>query len=222
MNGDFAENIHYELDLGRDTIWRYYLAGNAIFRYNGFKFGLGSFFQYSEAGKEFLNPSMIVNLGLELPGLLFADFSTILTFRENLTKQGNFGYNYLAFSVGYWTQNLIAGIYYDFREFEERRTDTLLVRDSLSRLFFHAGVYDKNRMLTINFDAGLAILEFEMTQTDSELEETRVLFAGLEFIIQMGGSLSWRIKGEFPYPFNYPSDFFWYTVQTGFTIRLAD
>jgi hypothetical protein len=222
LNGDFAENISYTFDLGRDTIWRYYLAGEAVFRYNGFKFGIGTFFQYSEAGQEFLKPSMIVNLGFELPGFFFVDCGTILTFRENLTKQGNFGYNYLAFSVGYWTQNLIAGFFYDFREFEERRTDTLLVRDSLTRSFFHAGIYDKNRMFTVNFDAGLEVLEFEMTETDSATVEMQVLFAGIEFIIQMGGSLSWHLKAEVPYPLEYPSDFLWYTVQTGFTIRLAD
>jgi hypothetical protein len=222
LSGDFVENISYELDLGLDTVWRYYLAGSAVFRYNAFKFGVGSFFQYSEQGNEFLNPSMIVNLGLEFPGAFFMDFKTILAFHENLIKEGNFSYNYLAFSIGYWTQNLIAGFYFDFKEFEERRTDALLVRDSLARYFFHAGIYDKNRMFTVNFDAGYETLEFEMTDARADMAKAEALFVGLELIIRITSGFSWHIKGEIPYPFVYPADFFWYTAQTGFTIRLAD
>jgi hypothetical protein len=222
LSGDFMQNISYELDLGMDAVWQYYLMGDAVFRYNAFKFGFGTFFQYSEAGKEFLNPSMIINLGIEFPGAFFADFKTILSFYENLVKTGNFAYSYLAYAIGYWTQNLIAGIYFDSREFEERRTDTLLVRDSLTRYFFHAGIYDKNRMFTVNLDLGYEVLEFEMTETERDIAKAEAFFAGLEFIIQISNGLSWHIKGEIPYPFSYPSNFFWYTVMTGITIKLVD
>jgi hypothetical protein len=222
LSGEFSQNITYKLDAGLDTIWRYYLAGGAVFRYNALKLGIGTFFQYSDIGKEFMHPSMIVNFGFEFPGAFFADFMIILSFYENLQKAGNFGYNYLACSTGYWTQNLIAGLSFDFKEFEERRIDTLLVRDSLTRYFFHAGIYDKNRMFTVNLDFGYEVLEFEMTETDSALAKAEALFAGVEFIIQMTNGLAWHIKGEFPHTLTYPSDFFWYTVLTGITIKLAD
>jgi hypothetical protein len=222
LSGDFATNISYRLELGLDTIWRYYLAGEAAFRYNALKIGLGTFFQYSESGKEFLNPAMIVNLGFEFPGIFFIDFKTILLFYENLEKKSNFGYDYLALSTGYWTQNLVAGLYFDFKEFREKRTDTLLVRDSLTRYYFHVGIYDKNRMFTVNLDFGYEVLEFEMTTTKSDLAQTQAVFAGIEFIIQMTNSLAWHIKAEIPRPFVYPTDFFWYTALTGLTIKVSD
>jgi hypothetical protein len=222
LSGEVAQNITYELDAGLDTIWRFYLAGGAVFRYNPLKFGFGTFFQYSDIGKEFLNPSLIVNVGVEFPSFFFADFTTILSFYKNLAKTGNFGYSYLACSAGYWTQNLIAGFNYDFKEFEERRLDDLLVRDSLARYFFHAAIHDKSRRFTVNVDFGYEVLEFEITKTDSSLAKTEALFAGLEFIIQMTNSLAWHIKGEFPHTMEYTTDFFWYSVQTGITIKLAD
>jgi hypothetical protein len=222
LSGEFAQNITYKLDAGLDTVWRFYLAGGAVFRYNALKLGFGTFFQYSDIGKEFLNPSMMVNLGFEFPGLFFADFMTMLSFHENLAKTGNFGYNYLACSAGYWTQNLIAGFSFDSREFEERRLDDLLVRDSLARYFFHAAIHDKSRIFTVNVDIGYEVLEFEMAKTDSGLAMAEALFAGLEFIVQITNGLSWHIKGEFPYPIDYSANFFWYTALTGITIKLAD
>jgi hypothetical protein len=222
MSGDFSTNISYRLNLGLDTVWRYYLAGEAVFRYNALKFGFGTFFQYSEYGKEFLNPGMIVSLGFELPGAFFADIRTILTFYEDLEKKGNFGYDYLAFSVGYWTQNLIAGIYYDFKELKEKRTDTLLVQDSLGRIFFHTGIYDKNRMFTVNLDFGYEMLGLKMTGTKENIDQIQALFASIEFVFQMSNSVAWHIKGEIPWSFTYPLDDFWWTALTGFTIKLAD
>jgi hypothetical protein len=226
LSGDFSTNISYRLDLGFDTIWRYYLAGEAVFRYNPVKLGLGTFFHCSkpeyELATDFLNPGMIVNVGFEFPGALFADFKTILTFYEKLEKKGNLGYDYLGFSIGYWTSYLIAGVYSDFKEFKEKRTDTLLVRDSLTRYFLHIGIYDKNRIFTVYLDFGYAVLEFEMSESKEESTQEKALFAGVEFIIQMSNSVSWHIKGEMPHPLYYPSDFFWWTAQTGLTIKLAD
>ncbi|MDR1229811.1 MAG: hypothetical protein LBK61_00250 [Spirochaetaceae bacterium] len=222
LSGEFSQNMTYELDAGLDTVWRYYLAGGTAFRLNALKLGFGTFFQYSDIGKEFLNPSMIVNIGFEFPGFFFVDCVTILSFYENLAKIGNFGYNYLAGSAGYWTQNLIAGFNFDTREFEEQRVDTLQARNSLTRYFFHAAIHDKNRRFTVNLDIGYEVLEFEMAKTDSGLVKTEALFAGLEFIVQLTNGFAWHMKGELPYPFEYPSDLFWYTVLAGITIKLAD
>jgi hypothetical protein len=222
LSGDFAENISYSLDLGGDSIWRYYLAGEAVFRFGLFKIGIGSFFHYSELGKEFLNPALIANFGIEIPGAFFVDGKVIMPFYENLAKTGNFSYNYLGLSVGYWTQNLVAGIYADYKEFEEQRVSTLRVRDALTRIFFHAGIYDKNRMWTVNLDMGYEVLECEMTKTVSDLVRVPVVFAGLELIVRVSDRLSWHLKGEIPYPFSYPADYFWWTATTGFTVKLAD
>ncbi|MDR0638420.1 MAG: hypothetical protein LBG27_05905 [Spirochaetaceae bacterium] len=222
LSGDFAENISYRFDLGLDSLWRYYLSGEALFRFSIFKLGAGSFFHYSEKGTEILNPALIATAGIELPGLFFVEGKTIMTFFADLSDPGSIDYNYLGWSAGYWTQDLIAGFYYDSKKMEEKRTDTLLVRDSLTRYFFHAGIYDKNRMWTINLDFGYEEMVFEMTKTDVESVQTEAIFAGLEVILRISNSLSWHIKGEVPYPLDYPADVFWWTAATGFTIKLAD
>ncbi|MDR1468634.1 MAG: hypothetical protein LBT00_05010 [Spirochaetaceae bacterium] len=220
LSGDFAENIHYSFDLGRDSLWRYYLSGEAAFRLSIFKLGAGSFFHYSEYGNEILNPALIAIAGIELPGLFFVEGKAIMTFQADLSDIGAIDYAYRGLSAGYWTQDLIAGFYYDAKKMEEKRTETLLVRDSLIRYFFHAGIYDKNRMWTLNLDFGYEEMEFDMTNVDAA--RTTALFAGLEVILRMSNRLSWHIKGEVPYPFVYPADVFWWTAATGFTITLAD
>jgi hypothetical protein len=223
LSGDFAENISYRCEVGLDTVWRYYLMGEAVFRYYPLKLGIGSFFQYSEEGSEFLNPAMIASAGLEFPGAFFIDARTIVAPYENLLKPGNFAYSYIGFSIGYWTQNLVAGIYFDFKEFEERRTDDLLARDALTRYFAHIGIYDKNRMFTVNIDIGSEVLESEMTGAAADITTVSVLFAAVECIIQMGNTLAWHLKGEIPFAMDYPnSDFFWYKAWTGITVKLAD
>jgi hypothetical protein len=222
LNGDFAKNISYRFDMGRESLWRYYLAGEALFRFSIFKIGGGSFFHCSEYGSEVLNPALIATVGIELPGLFFVEGKTIMTFQADLSERGAIDYNYLGLSAGYWTQDLVAGFYYDSKKMEEKRTETLLVQDSLTRYFFHAGIYDKNRMWTINLDLGYEEMQFEMTRTTTDIAFTEALFAGMEVILRLSNGLSWHVKGEIPYPFEYPADVFWWTAATGFTIKLAD
>jgi hypothetical protein len=220
LSGDFAKSMSYHFDLARDSLWRYYLSGEAVFRFSIFKLGGGSFFHYSETGAEILNPAVIGTVGIELPGLFFVEGRTIRTFQADLSKTGGIDYNYLSLSAGYWTQDLVAGFYYDSKKMEEKRTETLLVRDSLTRYFFHTGIYDKNRMWTINLDVGYEEMVSEMT--DAGTASIEVLFAGLEVILHVSSSLSWHIKGEIPYPFEYPASVLWWKAATGFTIKLAD
>jgi hypothetical protein len=222
LNGDFAENISYRFELGADSLWRYYLSGEALFRWSFLKLGAGSFFHYSETGSEILNPALIATAGIEFPGLFFVEGKTIMTFQPELSEKGAIDYNYLGGGAGYWTQDLIAGFYYESKKMEERRTETLLARDSLTRYFFHAGIYDKNRMWTVYLDLGYEEMVLEMAETNTSTERTEALFAGMEVILRISSGLSWHVKGEIPYPFEYPADVFWWTAATGFTIKLAD
>jgi hypothetical protein len=220
--GDFAENISYRFELGADSLWHYYLSGEALFRWSIFKLGAGSFFYYSETGSEILNPALMATAGIELPGFFFVEGKTIMTFQADLSDVGAIDYNYLEGSVGYWTQNLIAGFYYSSKKLEEKRTETMLVRNSLDRSFFHAAIYDKNRMWTVGLNFGYQEMTFEMAGTNASPAWVSVLFAGMEVIIRISSGLSWHVEAEMPYPFIYPAEAFWWKAETGFTFRLAD
>jgi hypothetical protein len=223
LSGDFSTNISYRLELGLDPLGCYYLMGETAFRFGILKVGAGSLFSYSTLGVDLLsNPALIANVGLEIPGALFAEGKVVRTFSDGPAEIGETGYDYLGVSVGYWTQDIIAGFYYDSKKLARKRSASLVSLDSLVRYFIHAGIYDKNRLWTINLDMGFEVLRSEMGKAAQDATQVEALFAGLEVIARVSNRLSLHIKGEVPHAFVYPSDFFWWSLATGLTIRLAD
>jgi hypothetical protein len=222
LSGDFAKNISYGFEAGLDSIWRYYLMGEAAFRFGFLKLGVGTFFQYSEIGTEFLNPAVIANVGIEFPGIFFMDGKAFLLPYEDLSKTGNFGYSYAALSVGYWTQNLIAGLSFDYKKFEEKRTDDLLAKDTLTRYFVHAGIYDKNRMFTTYLDFGYETLTAEISGAAAESILIQAFFVDVEFKIQLASGIAWHIRGGSPFVAADTLLGILFKATTGISIRLAD
>jgi hypothetical protein len=226
IRGHVAENITYFFGGGIDTIWRYYLNGEAVFRFDQFKLGVGTHFQYSQEGKEFLYPAVSALIGIEVPGAIYTEVKTVLMLYENLAKVGNIGYNYVEFGIGYWTLDLVAGFGFDYKEYAENRENNYIIRDIRKRYFLHTEIHDKNKPWTVTLDAGWQT--FQRTVTDiaaaSDNDETaKVLFFDADFSIRLSRWLSWHIKGGIPLALFYPhSEFFWLNAQTGISLTIVD
>ena len=203
-----SEGFAYDLGFERDPLMRNRLFSNIKVDTEYFFIEAGPFIGLFNSSKLPFNPGVSVGLGLMYPGIVFAELRASSTLGIiKMDEKGNNSQHSADISLGFWVPHVICSLNMSIRNFALREQTYLLIEDRLARYFFSANVHTKNIPFTIKVDLGYQSLKRAYTtQTadsgsivkNSETDEFKSLFIGLEGTYTFSPELKFLLGGEMP------------------------
>ena len=203
-----SNGLMYNAGFERDPLLRNRLFANLKLDLDFFSIEAGPFFGLFNTAKLPFNPGISTTLGLAVPGIIFVKAGGSSTLGViPMDKKGNHSQYTGDISVGFWVPHVICSLNMSVQDYTLRKEENLLVEDELKRYFFSADVYTKNVPYTIQLDLGFQKLsrsyvsqrvENDNIVKDTETDEFKSVFAGMEITYTFSPALKFLLGGEMP------------------------
>jgi hypothetical protein len=228
LAGSFSQNITYHFGASLNTMYRYAVQGEAIFRASYFDIGIGTFFEFSDNGKQYFYPGLIGYIGIDVPEAFFLNGRIIVNLYNYKETVGNIAFDLIEANLGYWAPNTKIGAAVQRKIFQERRLEELYVKETLLRYYLHILIFQKNMPFTITVDGGYQVLTADYTELPAvpgvdgkKSLAITTYFGGMEWTINLG-SFKLILGGEIPFAMEAPwSQLFFFKAWAGFSVNIA-
>ena len=207
LSGEYR-SFDYNMGFERDPLDRNKLSANVRVNLNYFYLEAGPFVGLFNSAKLPLNPGISAAMGLVVPGIIFIRAGGSSSLGTVMDITGNYFQNSGNLSAGFWVPHVVCSLNMDIWTYSSRQEANLLVTDGLTRYFFRADVYTKNVPYTIRLDLGFQKLSRSYSSQridsgnnivrDTETDEFKSVFVGLEGTYTASPALKFLLGGEMP------------------------
>jgi len=200
---DLAWNAGFE----RDSLLQNRLSANLRLNLDYFFLEAGPLIGLFNSANLPLNPGISAEMGLTIPGIVFVRAGASSTLGTLMDIKGHYFQTSGDIAAGFWVPYVICSLNMVVRNFALREESNLLIEDGLTRYFFRADVYTKNVPYTIRVDLGFQSLRRSYISDkidnndlvkDSQTDEFKSVFAGLEASYEFGPALKFILGAEMP------------------------
>ena len=196
MSGEYR-NFSFKAGFERDPILRNRFFTNLRADFNYFYVETGPFIGLFNSQKQPFNPGLSAAMGLQIPGIIFAELNGSSTLAAPLDLTGFYYQNNGGISLGFWVPYVVCSLNMIVKNYAYHKETDLIIKDSLNRYFFRADVYTKNIPYTIQVDLGFQNLSRSYYLQDLT-DEFKSIFMGLEVTYTLNQSVKFIFGGEMP------------------------
>jgi len=210
LSGEF-NSIECSIGFEREDLLRNRLFANVRASFNYFFLEAGPVLGVFNSSSLPINPGVSAGLGFIIPGIVFAEASGSSTIGILMDIENNYIQRTGNISAGFWVPHVVCSLNMNLRYFTQRETADILIEDKSGRYFFRADVYTKNVPFGIRVDLGYQSLSRSYSTQyiddsgpeivivkDTETDELKSIFMGLELSYTLNESLKVLLGGEMP------------------------
>jgi hypothetical protein len=198
VSGEIGESVFYSGGFERDPILRNRIFANAGLRFSFFSVEIEPFIGVFNTSEEFLNPGLSAAIGMEFPGIFFANVRASSSI-GGVRTAGSYSQRSGILTAGFWVPNVICSLNLEIKSFVHQKTSDLLLEDIQNRYFFRADVFEKNNPLSIQLDVGYTSLRRAyFSQGTESSDELKYVFLGLEAACVINPFIKIFLAGEMP------------------------
>ena len=206
FSGDYR-NIAYSAGFEKDPLAKNRVFMNVKTDFDFFFLEAGPYVGLFNTKQLPFNPGLSASMGFSFPGIVFINVSGASTLGPIMDVTGYYYQNKGGLSAGFWVPYVVCSVNISSENFTTREKDTLLIKNSLAKYFFRADVFTKNIPYTIRVDLGFENLSRSYTSQDisggslikdSETDEFKSIFMGLELIYTFTPAFKILLGGEMP------------------------